>query len=91
MTGNGEISSYDASAILKYIVGIDVAPFRVGEWTFYCESREVCPLEGVAEGQDFVGLLYGDVSGSWGADWRGGGEGTQSRAVLAVGKGFRSQ
>jgi hypothetical protein len=65
-SGSGVITSYDASLILKYIVGQDVSQFLVGQWMFYCDSLSLCPLLGDAEGQDYVGLLCGDVSGNWG-------------------------
>jgi hypothetical protein len=69
VTGNGEIHAYDASVILKYIVGHDVSEYLVGCWTFFCESRGACVDGDVVGGQDFVGLLYGDVSGSWHMPW----------------------
>jgi hypothetical protein len=65
VSGNGQIQSYDASIVMKYLVGADVSETLIGEWTFYCSEREVCVDADLIDGQDFVGLLYGDVSGSW--------------------------
>ncbi len=38
VTVNGSIHSFDASIILKYIVGHDVSMYAVGCWTFYCRG-----------------------------------------------------
>jgi hypothetical protein len=64
VSGNGTISAYDASMILKYAVGI--LEGDCGEWDFYCERREYCPVAGSYDGEDYVGVLLGDVSGNWG-------------------------
>jgi len=79
VTGNGEITSYDASYVLRYCVGL-ITTFPVGaDWTFVPHtfpisdvnwstsprSQTYAPLNSDAVGQDFVGILYGDVSGNW--------------------------
>jgi parallel beta-helix repeat protein len=63
VSGNGNITAYDASLILKYVVGLDGG--NCGEWVFYCGRREYCPAEQGLAGQDYVGVLLGDASGSW--------------------------
>ncbi len=78
VSGNGSITAYDASCILKYVVGIDGA--HCGEWVFYCDSVDYCPVATSMTDQDFVGVLMGDVSGNW----RPGGGPVYSPTVAAV-------
>jgi hypothetical protein len=63
VSGNGTISAYDASFILKHVVGLDGA--QSGEWMFYCNHMDYCPAAGSMEDQDYVGLVLGDVTGNW--------------------------
>lgn len=65
---NHSVTAYDAALILKYIVGdpLGIAS-RAGEWDFYCAQRCYEPAVPIATA-DFVGLLNGDVSGSWQPD-----------------------
>ncbi len=63
VSGNGTISAYDASFILKHVVGLDGA--QSGEWMFYCDRMDYCPAAGSMENQDYVGLVLGDVTGNW--------------------------
>ncbi|MFQ6092080.1 MAG: choice-of-anchor D domain-containing protein [bacterium] len=66
VTGNGTVSALDASQILQFVVGITDG-FGIGkDWTFLPESRDYPVLDGDYAGQDFIGILYGDVSGNWG-------------------------
>ncbi len=81
VSGSGMITSFDASIILRYVVGMDVSEYLVGEWRFYCDSISVCPLSGSIDGQDFVAVLYGDVSGNWGGPTPASGG---SEAVIAI-------
>ncbi len=92
VTLNGSIHSFDASIILKYIVGHDVSAYAVGCWTFYCDERyfcvdgeEWCGCPDVDE-LDFYGVLYGDVTGSWAACPPGDAIEEASDAVLALGE-----
>jgi len=79
VTGNGDPTSYDASYILRYCVG-SVTTFPVGsDWTFVPHdypidtstwatapnSRSYTPLDSSQLDQDYIGILYGDVSGNW--------------------------
>ncbi len=78
VSGDGSISAYDASLILRWYVG-EIQRFPADEedlWFFY--NRETCEVDlgtcpassgdlgDEVEGPDFVGLLLGDVNGSWG-------------------------
>lgn len=79
VSGNGSITAYDASFILRYSVGV-VTGFPVGsDWTFVPHdfpiddvnwstapaNRSYTPLDSDQPGHDYVGILYGDVSGNW--------------------------
>lgn len=82
VTGNGEVTAFDASYILRYFVG-NVSDFPVGEhWRFVTadflidetnwmsapDSIQYSPLGAVQVDQNFIGIVYGDVSGSWGLE-----------------------
>lgn len=79
VSGNGDVTSYDASFILRYNVGL-ITQFPVGaDWTFIPHdfpiddtnwstsprSRAYLPLQADQLNQDYIGVLYGDVSGNW--------------------------
>ena len=65
VSGNGELTSYDAALILQYVVTI-IDSFPVGaDWTFEPESLNYEHLSGDQTGQDYIAILYGDVSGNW--------------------------
>ena len=65
MSRNGAVTAYDAALILKYIVGDALGlASRTGFWDFYCAERCYSPEVSITTA-DFVGLLNGDVSGSW--------------------------
>jgi uncharacterized repeat protein (TIGR01451 family) len=62
---NGAVTAYDAALVLKYIVGDAMGlASHTGYWDFYCEERDYSPEISITNA-DFVGLLAGDVSGSW--------------------------
>jgi hypothetical protein len=64
VSGNGTISSYDASFILCYAV-LKIERFPIGDWTFVPRSRGYTPLNFDQTNQDYVAILYGDVTGNW--------------------------
>lgn len=64
VSDNGKISSYDAALILQYAVNI-IEHFPAGDWTFIPESINYESLDSDKINQDFVAILYGDVSGNW--------------------------
>ncbi|HEX9973475.1 MAG TPA: hypothetical protein VGD14_15490, partial [bacterium] len=82
VTGNGAVTPYDAALILRHTVNQD-AQFPIGkEWTFTPHdfkinndnwnmapiSRTYSPLKTDRINQDYLGILYGDVSGNWGSE-----------------------
>jgi hypothetical protein len=76
VTGNGTISSTDASYVSNYVVSTTPVgstgtwslflpgsvPWPPGDYTVCHEHNSV---SGDIDGDDFVGILYGDVSGDW--------------------------
>jgi len=78
VSGNGEVSVYDAALILRVAVGTDTT-FPAGDWTFVPQNYAIndtnwsisprshyyTPLESDQFNQDFMSILYGDVSGNW--------------------------
>jgi PKD repeat protein len=68
VTGNGEVTAFDAAIILKCVVGHPEGIASLcTEWTFVCP--EVCTDALTGDWNiDFKGILYGDVSGNW---WHG--------------------
>jgi len=86
VSGNGQVTPYDASLILRYCVG-SIDSFTVGEdWTFvphdypitdstwgtYPGYRSYLPLDSTQLDQDYLGIVYGDVSGNWSGANQGG-------------------
>jgi len=81
VSGNGSVTAYDASMILRYSVGL-ISEFIVGDdWRFLpsdfaidqtnwnAAPRQVdySPLAETKTAQNFTGIVYGDVSGTWSA------------------------
>jgi Tol biopolymer transport system component len=79
VSDNGQVSSYDASYVLRYYVRL-IPEFPVGkDWTFVPTSFPITstdwaiapdsiryqPLNSDKTNQNFVGIVYGDVSGNW--------------------------
>jgi hypothetical protein len=79
VSGNGSVSALDASYILRYYVGL-IPKFPVGkDWTFVPTSFPINntnwstapdsiryqPLNSDKTNQDFVGIVFGDVTGNW--------------------------
>ena len=64
--GDGRISVNDAAHIARYVVGFDSQEnIRVGEWKFVPDSFHYDTLLGDLTGQDFTGILLGDLHGGW--------------------------
>jgi len=93
VSGNGDVTSFDASLILRYSVGT-VTSFPVGaDWTFVPHdfpiddsnwstsprSRSYTPLKSDQLDQNFMSILYGDVSGNW-----SGKSGTGSSVIVDI-------
>lgn len=79
VSGDGTLSSMDASYVLRYYVGL-ISEFPVGkDWTFVPTSFTITndnwptapdsiryePLNADQTNQNFLGIIYGDVSGNW--------------------------
>lgn len=62
------ISALDASLILQRSVGLISLPFADGGsiWGFEPSNYSFAPLSANQSERDFIGILFGDVSGNWG-------------------------
>ncbi|MBK8467291.1 MAG: VCBS repeat-containing protein [Chloracidobacterium sp.] len=81
VSGNGVISSTDAAKIAQFVVGLPSTPPNLsGTWQFFVapgpstfpagEYPEETSYPLVTEsitGQDYVGILFGEVTGNWNA------------------------
>ena len=76
VSGNGVINSFDAAQIARYVANLP--PFaQAGTWKFFSvpnipfpigatpTSRSYPTIDSSLTGQDYTGLLIGDVSGNW--------------------------
>lgn len=96
VSGDGMVTSLDASLLARYVVGIlaelPVAAATGSGWAFRPSERTV-EVDGDVTGQDFVALLYGDVTGNWGgrgAGFTSGGEASElspAKLLLAEAEG----
>lgn len=79
VTGNCYVGAYDASYILRYVVG-QITEFPVEEdwkfipadfslndsnWCFAQDTKSYNDLAGSFYYEDWKGILYGDISGNW--------------------------
>ncbi len=76
VSDNGTLSSNDAALIARYAAGVG-APFGLtGNWRFFVSpppypagawptTRTYTDPIGIQTGQDYVGILMGDVTGNW--------------------------
>ena len=69
VSGNGTIASYDSALISQFRVGMitrfPVAVTRGADWAFVPASRNYTPFNSDRSGEDYIGILYGDVTGNW--------------------------
>lgn len=78
VSGNGTISSQDAAKIAQYAASIPGAPPNLtGTWQFYVPPGPTFPIGASATtrtypsvpssvtGEDYIGLLIGEVTGNW--------------------------
>jgi len=77
VSSNGTISSNDAAQIARYVASIGPPTGTTGNWQFYVPpgptypvgssptSRDYASVNGTITGQDFVAVLFGDVTGNW--------------------------
>jgi hypothetical protein len=65
VSNNGSVSSFDAALILQYTVGI-IDTFPVGRsWGFVPSEKSYTPLLNSLTGENYLAIVYGDVSGNW--------------------------
>lgn len=64
VSGNGSISSFDAAQVARFVAAISGSG-STGEWRFSPANRTYPSVTGSITGEDFVGLLMGEVSGNW--------------------------
>ena len=64
VTGNGEVSSFDASRIARYLVNLSDTG-NTGTWAFLPSSRNYSEVTSALTGGDFTAVLMGDVTGNW--------------------------
>jgi lysophospholipase L1-like esterase len=65
VNGDGKITAFDAFQIARYAAGFHPPDsVRIGEWIFLPDSRTYQPILGNWNGQNFSGILIGDVGGN---------------------------
>ena len=70
VTGDGNVSAFDASVLLKYVVtqgtSAPLAPqHTIGTWLFFPPVRCTVSITDDVEDQDFYAVLVGDVTKNW--------------------------
>lgn len=80
VSGNSEVTAYDAALIARHVVGLSDADSLAGVWAFEPSERSYTGLNQTLGDQDFTAVLYGDVTGNWG----GSPARAQERIALAL-------
>jgi len=68
VSGNTTVSSFDAAMIAKYVAGPPYTAPGIGStatWRFTPTNRAYASIAGNVAGEDYVGLLMGEVTGNW--------------------------
>ncbi len=68
VSGNGVVTSFDAGMIAKFVAGPPYSAPGIGAtgtWRFSPLNRTYASVGSNIIGEDYVGLLMGDVSGNW--------------------------
>ena len=77
VSGNGVVSSNDAALIARYVASLGAPIGSTGQWRFYLPpgptfpvgasptSRTYASVTSSITGDDYVGLLIGEVTGNW--------------------------
>lgn len=65
VTGDGNVSMFDAARVAQYAAELNPPNTRAGQWQFLPERYSYIPLDSDQTQQNFVGILYGEVSGNW--------------------------
>ncbi len=64
VSGNGSVSSFDAAQLAKYVVA--TPPYgSTGNWVFTPANNVHASVTTNISGEDYSGLLMGEVSGNW--------------------------
>ncbi|MDQ3130158.1 MAG: FG-GAP-like repeat-containing protein [Acidobacteriota bacterium] len=64
VSGNGTVTSFDASLIAQTVLGISNSG-NAGTWKFTPVNRTYSNLTTTQSGQNYTAILLGDVSGNW--------------------------
>jgi len=71
VTNNGTITAFDAALVAQKAVAASCVNYHFpvrnatgSDWAFRPTSKNYTPLQG-GEDYNFVGVLYGDVTGNW--------------------------
>lgn len=64
VSGNGSVTSFDAAQVARFAAGLSGAG-STGTWIFSPVNRTYPSVTSSVTGQDFIGLLMGEVSGNW--------------------------
>jgi hypothetical protein len=67
ISNNGEITAFDATQILRFVAAGGPTPSagNSGNWKFVLSSRSYGSVTSSVSGQNYDGILIGDVNGSW--------------------------
>ena len=77
VSGSGDISSFDAAMIARFAAGVGASTGATNTWRFFLPpgpnfpvgssptSRTYPQVTSSIAGEDYIGLLIGDVSGNW--------------------------
>ena len=64
VSGNGIVSSFDAGLIARYVASVPGTGLT-GNWIFNPVNRTYPSVTANIAGEDYIGLLMGEVSGNW--------------------------
>ncbi|MFN8489085.1 MAG: cohesin domain-containing protein [Caldilineaceae bacterium] len=67
VSGDGQLTAYDAALIARYIVGFTTPPSKVGQWVFLPATRAYPSLNRDFANQNYTAYLLGDMTRNWGA------------------------
>ncbi|MFN0279963.1 MAG: cohesin domain-containing protein [Pyrinomonadaceae bacterium] len=79
VTNNGALSSTDAAQIARFVTGLGAPIGLTNQWRFFVPPGPTFPVGaspttrsytdpiGIQTGQDYIGLLIGEVTGNWAA------------------------
>ncbi|MFN0278917.1 MAG: dockerin type I repeat-containing protein [Pyrinomonadaceae bacterium] len=64
VSNNGSVTSFDAAQVARYAAAMPPYGFT-GTWKFLPASRTYASVVSNLTGEDYIGLLMGEVSGNW--------------------------